>query len=685
MLIGRGRSGWTFDWGGQGSANAVRSIPTGVAAFAPAALPSATVNALYGGHTFEYFTDGIRLRRARDASGATWQEVRLHTAAMRSFTWEMDSGQALKTVQFDTAAAVHVGPSGSWRLQSTFDVTLDDAYHRIHTAAIAAQNSRMGFAYGRGIAGNSKSNSYLWSVHSGAPFAIPFTQVWLRPRLSDANVGFAPIPNGGTPASTLPMIPGSTPQLMSWGVTKVQIPATDPDPLGASPVQGLAQIGSTMYVGGKFRYVAHHTTGGLGDQPWLAAFDVNTGVWRSTFRPQLDGAVFDLVATPGGQLLVAGNFTNVNNAPNTAGLALLDPITGAVSSVWSSTLTIPRFGSPRPYARSVAIEGNWAYVAGSFNRITGGPGATAVAVGGVGRVSLTDGTPDVAWRVYADRTPMDLAPSADPSRVYLAGFFAKIGTTNANMAAMPGLAVLNTTDGAVVPGLGAAHFNTPDVEQLAVTEIGGHVFHGGNQRWLAQYTEPDLGYLRGETMANHGDIQVLAQVNGFLIGGCHCLGWSRLDPNMARVDRINWVGAWDPITLDRLPSFDPKWRMAGTGEGGWELLGDSSGCLWVGGDVIQGARTTDWLGGFARFCPGDTTAPIRPSIFKAISHYTVTWSSGSDNSHIAPSYEILRNDRVIAMLGSNVRSYTVPGHGRYFVRAVDTAGNRSATTRVVIR
>ena len=66
-------------------------------------------------------------------------------------------------------------------------------------------------------------------------------------------------------------------------------------------------------------------------QPWLAAFNLDTGVWVRTFLPQLDGAVFDLAATPDNKLLVAGNFTNIDSVANTAGLAEIDPTTGSRS------------------------------------------------------------------------------------------------------------------------------------------------------------------------------------------------------------------------------------------------------------------------------------------------------------------------------------------------------------------
>ena len=684
VLIGRGRENWTFDWAGQGSASSVRMIPSGTKAFAPATVSSETVNALFAGRSFEYFGDGIRLRRSRDKAGTSWQEARMRTYALKSFTWEMDSGQSLKNVQFDSGSAANVGPSGSWRRQSTYNVQLDDQWRRVHTAPLAWHASKQGFAYGKAVKGTSGYASFLWSKTTGGSMAVPFTQVFVRPKVSDATAGFTSLPAAGRAAEVRSRIPSSIPQVSTWGVVNPTMPSTDPDPSGASAVYGLAQVNNTMFVGGKFSAVKHGRNGGTVSQPWLAAFDVNTMIWKQPFRPVLDGAVFDVAQAPNGKLIIAGNFTHVNGAPNTAGLAMLDPVTGAVDPGWSAKLSGTRFGSPRPYARAMMVQGDWVYVAGSFSKVTGGPTYNEVVVGGVSRVSAADGTPDPNWRVYTDGTPMDISPSSDGTRVYLAGFFESVGTLDASMAPSPGIAVLNVVDGSLVTGLGTPRFNvTTKFNQMAITQLNGMIFHGGNQKWLAQYDD-QLNFRRSAKMALHGDIQALTAINGLLAVGCHCEGWSILDANHTRVDRIRWVGLFDPATMQRVPSFSPLWKTAATSEGAWELTADTAGCLWVGGDIIEGAAGA-WLGGFARFCPGDTTAPTKPGSFRAKSTTTITWSTATDNSGSAPNYEIIRNDRVIAVVASTVRSYVVPTGGRYYVRAVDRAGNRSATTAVITR
>src|SRR5690606_10989674 len=60
---------------------------------------------------------------------------------------------------------------------------------------------------------------------------------------------------------------------------------------------------------------------------------------------------------------------------------------------------------------------------------------------------------------------------------------------------------------------------------------------------------------------------------------------------------------------------------------------------------------------------------------------SLTWSSVSG----AARYEVFREDRVVASTtGTSVQVPSAGDGARYFVRAVDAAGNRSATTGVAI-
>ena len=102
-------------------------------------------------------------------------------------------------------------------------------------------------------------------------------------------------------------------------------------------------------------------------------------------------------------------------------------------------------------------------------------------------------------------------------------------------------------------------------------------------------------------------------------------------------------------------------------------------------------NSSPFYGGFVKFCPRDAQAPSVPAnvqVTEAGGTSTISWNASTDNFPAGSGikYEILRDD---ATLGTVVtasqltRSYAVPNltaPTRFFVRAVDVQGNRSATT-----
>ncbi len=915
VLVGRGREGWIFQGKGQGTAASIRTTPTGPAAFAPAALPLNTVDALLNGQSPASLTDGIRLRRAHDQAGSTWQEVRLHIHHLTRWTWAMPAGAWLSSTDVD-GNQYSFAPTSQYDNGTTRDADPNwwNGDQRVWTFQWGPHGNKQGFNYGASVAGVNNSTSYLWSQGSEG-HASPFTQVWIRPMLTDADMAYSSIPNAGFPGSTVRALPSNAPQTFTWGVngavkpgapsididnlpvdttpnaqttvefwmkwggktnimpfgfdnydlwfrwdgrfgfnsacgddwgipttglanrwvhvaavftngntaanslyidgvkqaldgniacnnsvtstarisswrsdnnygfagnidelaiyngaldaarvalhaaigsgtqpgsyssavladaphtylrlgdtvgntmsdatgnghtatciscTKAQPgaiandtdksvkfnPSLDPDPNNVSPVFALQQIGNTMFVGGQFAKVNNGANGPSYPQRFLAAFDVQTGVWIPSFTPTLDGAVWALRASPDGNLIVGGNFTSINGAQNTAGLAEVDPSTGKVASSWTATLSGTRFLGARSHVRSLDIQGNWLYIAGSYNAVTGGSAMTTRQTGGLSRVSLTDGTPDPTFARYFDNTLMDVDATADGTRVYVVGFFKYNGASNTTMTTYSNAtAVLDAATGAPIPGLKQyvpSTTNSSRQWQQTITEYNGAVYQGGSEHNFQKYDPSDYSLIRSH-VGTSGDYQASVARNGIVYGSCHCYLYSYTDAttwpaiyNYSQVDNINWLSAYDANTLDRLTDFYPDWGMASSGEGPWDIVFDSYGCMWSGGDVVKGAYhngTYDWLGGFARFCPRDSTAPTVPSKFRKVSNATTTalkWNPSTDDSGVAPKYEVLFEDRVIATVTATSFTVTVPG--RYFVRAIDPGTNRSASTGVV--
>lgn len=685
VLVGRGRQGWRFNSNGQGSAATLRNTISGTAAFVPAALGTDTINGLLAGARVDSLADGIRVKRSADAAGTTNQEVRYHVQNETGWSWGLGGGIILNSVDID--GANYPLPSSNAVAASTSDIAIDDGMNRIFTWPWFGHNSQAGFAYGASVAGSPTASSYLWTA-TNENYAVPFAQVWLRPQFGDANAGFAPIPDTGLAASTQPALVSDMPATMPWGVTGLNKTA-DPDPANDSPVLALAQVGNNVYVGGKFQNVQKGSAGAPTVQSFLAAFDVTTGNWISSFRPVLDGLVNDLKAAPNGKLIVAGNFTNIGGAANSAGLAEIDPATGAVVAGWKAPVSGKRFVGSRPWVEGLDIQGNWLYAVGSFNSIAGGPTLSSVTAGGVVRVSLTDGTPDATWKATVDNIPMTVDASSDGSRVNVVGRF-----TTVNGVASTAIAVLDPNTAMPLPGLGTFQPNDPspgNAFMQTVIDLPNSLIVAGSQHSIQQYRRSDLQLQRAHTTRYGGDFQASTMLDGTLFASCHCGNWLYADNNQypldhgySRVTPVSWVLAVDPNNLDVSPAFEPQISMSAQYEGPWDLLGDTNHCLWVGGDLIK-TWGSKWLGGFAKFCPRDATAPAVPTSFAATtvgSTTTLNWNASTDNSGAAPTYEILRDDRVIALQSG--RSLVAPSAGHYFVRAIDASGNRSATTTALV-
>jgi hypothetical protein len=153
-----------------------------------------------------------------------------------------------------------------------------------------------------------------------------------------------------------------------------------------------------------------------------------------------------------------------------------------------------------------------------------------------------------------------------------------------------------------------------------------------------------------------------------------------------QAEKISLVGAYRADTGAYLPEFAPQWKSRG-GFGAWSLKVASDGTLWAGGSFESAVRengTNQWVGGFVRFDQRPHTAPDKPtapSVQLTDDVAKVSWTKGSTSG---ATYEVIRNDRVVAT--STGTSVDVPDSAtgdRFFVRASDGAGNRSASTSAV--
>ena len=690
VLVARGRNGWNFSPTGQGSPASIIAAPDGPSAFAPAALPTATIDDLIDHTDLGALPDGIRLARATTANGNTRQDYRLHTTG-RSWTWNLAAGQLLKKVVINGTTyngSNTQDTANSVQGQATNQLGGINDTRRLYTALSASKGGQQGFGMG-GSGGSSAASSYTWAAGSeGSP--LGFTQVWLRPQIANQAAGFTPIPAAGYPAEAKPNALKNRSELARWGVVGIDHTNEAATTPWHNNVTILKVYGDRVYVGGRFTGVQNGPGTSPTAQRSLAVFDLQ-GNWISSFRPQFNGRVWDMTLTDNGKLIVGGDFTSVNGLPNTSGLVALDPTTGAVDTSWKASVS--RSGGSM-VVRALDSRGPWVYAAGRFTTVSGGT-ATNVGVPNTVNLDTTTGQPG-AWRPVIHATAIRLKVSDAGDRVYVAGLFNSV-----NADPNHGFhAITNPTDGKPVPGIGAYQpsegSRTNNWYQQAVGEVGDRILVGGAEHTLQMYDRNRTTLLNSHITKAGGDFQAIEVIDGYVYASCHCMNWTYSGTNSwsnprgyRAVDPIRMVGRWDATNLD----YDSTWYPNGTkgtnDEGVWGIAQDKNKCLWVGGDLVRGAYSgnaaTDWLGGFARFCGSDVAPPTAPTALKATvtgPSVELTWGGSTDESGTV-SYDVYRNDRVIATVFGTSFSDT-PDNGakgalRYTVRASDARGNRSAS------
>ena len=688
-LIGRGRENWTYNYNGKGTPAEVADIVTGTAAFSPRQLDSTIVTALLGGKRFDdpTYGGGVRIRRALDQAGTSWQESRwtYRSGSRDRWSWALGAGFPLATVDLGGTTGTN---------QTTRDINSDNAYKRLWTYEDAANGYVRGFNYGSGGIGSTSASSYIYSKASGGAYGTPFSQVFIRPKIVSSDLTFAAVPDAGTPAEVIRAAPRNGALTTEWGVTGLGAGGTAET---AGEVQAFAQIGGTVYVGGNFTTVqkgASATGTDVVAQPYLAAFDATTGAYIRSFTPQLDNQVKSLAALPNGKLAVGGEFTTVAGTAR-KGLVVLDAQTGALDPSWTTNLE-NRVGDGVVSVRGLDVGGGYLYLTGGFTHLTR-PATAERYAKNAARIQLSNGIADPGWNPEFNGTGTAVDASDDGTAVYFSGYFTAMkGGATADRAA-----AISTASGAAPVAAWQPTFSTAGSAryQQAVKRVGDKVWLGGSQHSMFSYDPTTFALENKHITKAGGDLQAITGGNGLVFGGCHCENWNYSDTaaydttnpgstniTWSQADKIYYVGAWDATTGDYVPEFTPEMR-ARQGRGAWALMVASDGTLWAGGTLTSAVKengANQWVGGFARFAVRPHTAPAKPTGLASALTGTDTKLTWSSTAPSGTTFEVLRNDRVIGV--TTAKELTVTGSSatdRFAVRAADAWGNRSASTSVV--
>ena len=471
-------------------------------------------------------------------------------------------------------------------------------------------------------------------------------------------------------------------------------------------VWDMQQVGPWMYVGGEFQEVIEQGPNGSDGprtrQPHLARFSVDTGEWDPSFRPALDGNVHALEISPRGLLLVGGEFTNIDGVADTQGLAAINPRTGQVDTSFQASVDRPFYPEGRAIVRELEVVGTLLYIGGNFSHVDG-PGDTRVRVNKVARVGANFGTIDATWApVVSGGSVWGIGIDQDRGRVHLSGRFTSVnGSTDQSL-----FATVSSETGATIEGLQPRVVNNQfQLDAYDVEYFNDEVIIAGSQHTLARHDADTHQLLSWSFTGNQcttvfcwssagagGDFQFVEKIGDYVFGGCHCNdSFNRFDqPNHYNSVSNQRTEHRVVIGYDSTGApVDTVFDIGGNIDGGWTVATADNGCIWFGGDIIDGGFYEPggrvFARGFARFCsPPDEEAPSTPTNLVATDRgdgdVELNWEASTDDTAV-DGYLVFRDGGYLGF-ADDVTTYVdvppLPGvEYTYWVRAVDTSDNES--------
>ncbi len=405
--------------------------------------------------------------------------------------------------------------------------------------------------------------------------------------------------------------------LRSWQVFDLQPPADSTMPDWDVMVWDFAELNGVMYVAGRFQKVREFSGAAEHDQAYLAAFDVATGQWISTFRPNINDGVYSVAASPDGtRILIGGEFSSVDGAPLTEAFAALDPFTGAPDPNWKASVTRD---NGAVIVKDIVVSGDDVYIGGRFSHVQTNAGSPPVRRYSLARLDGATGALDASWNLSVNGGKiMSLAVSPDGEELYMGGFFTTVGLT----AGTKWMAMAKTSDGTVVPladpipvngkwyvfsldvgetkvyaGTERHHLMIWDRETLTMSHDYYSGGYGGD--FQAVLVAPTNVAVAGQPVPNgpqvaaagvqqplfrnggQQDAAANGQVNVLWAGGHHH-GWQQNNLGNDRTrTQAQWLTAYDADTGERINGWVARLGMR---DGVFALAQDSEGKLWVGGD-----------------------------------------------------------------------------------------------------
>ena len=694
VMIGRGRESWTENYNGRGDTKQLYQNPTG---FDAVQLPGQTVNALLNGTRPQDLPDGVRFHRAMNVNGTAWQDFKATRAASTEWSWTFRA-----TMYWSNISITHPRQYRGYNYYSQhktegniFRYGYSDDYRSLYFAEKPSQGYKLGFTYGPNarITGwfqnylLNRTSSYIYRPANDHSTPLVFTQIFLRPKLTQNDLaakGLHDYGQQGAEASNRRALPNSYSEKWKWRTSKTT--GTGKNGEMNTQVEAITEVGGAVFTGGDFAYV-ESASGEKVDQAFLAAYEVGTGELRRSLRPSMNGL-----------LAVGGTFDTVNGE-NHNGFVLLDPKTGQVAKQWDIHVQ-SRISSLPVQVKTLHVRDGYLYLGGSFTHLKGNTSPTYAYSRNLARIKLSNGEVDWNWRPVFNGTVNGVSASEGNSHVYVAGYFTQLNGGEAFRLANITNPRQSGGDWTHEPSYVPSSAQTWDLKnerrmwgfQFDVQDAGSSVWLGGTEHMISRYDKSSMQRTYSAITREGGDFQDLHLSGKTIYGACHCgdfiyQGATKIDAewkNATDAQTIRLVAAFDKDTGQVLPEWAPIMNGA-HGYGVWESFVDSTGTLWVGGDISKslGANGVQDTVGFARYAARDVTPPETPQNLQVKHNGAKDQLSWSAVPEKRVTYQVLRDDRPIATVTDTHYSVDHRDGAKYYVRAVDTSGNYSASTQAV--